>query len=365
MGIWLGLLEKWQCFQNNIRSYKDYKNTCYSYNNITVPNNDKDTEPNTKTNKQEIFSRFLMQYQVPIYAFLFIFGTTGNIILLLIIIFNKDMRTVPNMYILNLAVSDIIHLTVLFWQICVRLEGNFMCTFRPFCRRFSVCLSVYSVAVISIQRYRVTVNPFHVLVSSQSTWRVTVATICGVWILAAFLAVPSGLSTDLCEKSAALVDITYLQSVVIFGLLVSCVIPFCVIAFTYIMTARHLVESSRSISQRTQNSQLKTRRNTAKIVVGLTVVFLISYVPYNVLWTYIIWTQDNETLFLALKTKIFRSNYVMRLIISTCLLLINSCLNPVALFCTSSPFRRHLKRYLNCFCKTSTPSTDIDLKRIN
>jgi len=83
----------------------------------------------------------------------------------------------------------------------------------------------------------------------------------------------------------------YYQRVVIFELLASCVVPLCVIAFTYIITARHLVESCRSISEGTQNSQLKTRSNSAKIVVGLTVVFMISYVPYHVLWTYIIWTQ--------------------------------------------------------------------------
>jgi hypothetical protein len=47
------------------------------------------------------------------------------------------------------------------------------------------------------------------------------------------------------------------------------------------MTARHLVESSRSTSEGTKNPQLETRRNTAKIVVGLTVVFLINYVPYD------------------------------------------------------------------------------------
>jgi hypothetical protein len=63
-----------------------------------------------------------------------------------------------------------------------------------------------------------------------------------------------------------------------------------VIAFAYIMTARHLVESSRSIFEGTQNPQLNTRRNTAKIVVGLTVIFLISYVPYHVFWTYSICT---------------------------------------------------------------------------
>jgi hypothetical protein len=57
------------------------------------------------------------------------------------------------------------------------------------------------------------------------------------------------------------------------------------------MTARNLVENSRSISEGTQNPQLKTRRYTAKIVVGLTVIFLISYVPYHALWAYIIYTR--------------------------------------------------------------------------
>jgi hypothetical protein len=54
------------------------------------------------------------------------------------------------------------------------------------------------------------------------------------------------------------------------------------------MTAIHLAESSLPVSEGTQNPQLQTRRNTAKIVVGLTVVFPISYVPYHVVCNYII-----------------------------------------------------------------------------
>ena len=52
-------------------------------------------------------------------------------------------------------------------------------------------------------------------------------------------------------------------------------------------------------------------------------------------------------------------------LISTCFLLINSCLNPVAVFCTSSPFRQHLKRDLTCCCKTNSPPADLELTRIN
>jgi hypothetical protein len=165
---------------------------------------------------------FLRNYQAPVYAFPFILGTTGNVILLIIIICNKDMRTVPNMNILNFAISDIIYLTVLFSEAVAHkisytwLEGDFMCTFLPFCRRLSVGLSAYSIAVLSVQRYRVITNPFHVRVSSPPTWRFIVATICGVWIVAALFAVPSAVSKYLCKHFVSVKPKTCYQRVVIF-----------------------------------------------------------------------------------------------------------------------------------------------------
>ena len=295
-GMWWGLLEKGQCLEGNIQYYGDYKNTSYSY---SVPTEDPDTDPGKNSKEHGFVSRFLKQYQVLVYAFPFIFGTTGNVILFIIIIFNKDLRIVPNMFILNLAISDIIYLTVLFSEACANrisstwLEGEFLCRFLAFCRRLPVGLSAYSVAVYSIQRYRVTVDSFCVRVSPQAACRVTVATICGVWIVAALFAVPSALSNYLRQERILSSSKAYYKRVVAFELLVSCVLPLIVIAFTYIMTARHLVESSRSISEGTQNPQLEARRNTAKIVVELTVVFLISYVPYHTFWSYLICTLEN------------------------------------------------------------------------
>jgi hypothetical protein len=229
----------------------------------------------------------------------------------------------------------------------------------------SIGLSAYSVALLSIQRYRVTVTPFHVCVSSKLSWRENVAAICGVWIVAALFAVPSAVSRYQCSNDAKMVNRKYYCCVVIFELLASCVLPLCVIAFTYIMTARHLVESCLSISEGTENPHLKTRRNTAKSVVGLTVVFLISYVPYHVFWTYIIWTKLIDIFYVSFRLEISHLDYAIHYLISTFFLLINCCLNPLALFCTSSPFRQHLKRYLTCFCKTNSPSTDLELTRRN
>jgi len=353
-----GVLESGQCLEGNVQYYGDYRNKSCNYSA-------------SGEYKKDYDAGFLSQYQVPIYIFPFIFGTTGNVILLIIIISNKDMRTVPNMYIINLAISDILYLTVFFSEVCAKriltmwLGGKFTCLFFSFCRRLSVGLSFYSVALYNIQRYRVTAHPFHVRVSSAPSWRNFAATFCGVWIVAASFAVPSILSRNLCQQ-IMYTKLVYYKHVVIFELLVFCVLPLCVIAFTYTMTARQLMESCLSISDGAQNPQHQTRRNTAKIVVGLTVVFLISYVPYHVFWTYFICKQkENFSPFSTIRLNFSRYKFQYTYLISNCFLLINPCLNPVALFCTSSQFRQHLKRYLTCFCKTKNPPNVLDLARIN
>ena len=121
--------------------------------------------------------------------------------------------------------------------------------------------------------------------------------------------------------------------------------------------------NSRPISEGTQNPQLNTRRNTAKIVVGLILVFLISYVPYHAFWNYFICTIERNILFLEKYQFFLYSNYKFQYtdLTSSYFLLIISCLNPVALFCTGSPFRQHSKRFLIPFCKTNSPSSDLEL----
>jgi hypothetical protein len=101
-GLWWGVLEKGECLQGNIQYCGDYRNKSYSDTDTTVSNDHHDD------------TNFVTQYQLPIYAVPLMFSTTCNVILLIIIICNKDMRTVHNMYILNLAISDIIYLTLFF-----------------------------------------------------------------------------------------------------------------------------------------------------------------------------------------------------------------------------------------------------------
>ena len=183
-GMWWRVLEERQCLEGNIQYYGDYKKKVYSYDDIDDTYYDREIYTHNDTKKytygyskyyDTFYSESVTEYQVELFAVPFIFGITSDVIILFIIICNKDMRTVPNMYIINLAISDIIYLTVLFSEIFVNrlsytwVDGFFMCTFFPFCRRLAVGLSAYSIGLLSVQRYRVTVNPLHVRVSSQPT----------------------------------------------------------------------------------------------------------------------------------------------------------------------------------------------------
>jgi len=88
--------------------------------------------------------------------------------------------------------------------------------------------------------------------------------------------------------------VAFYKRVFTFELFVFCALPLFVNAFFYIMTARHLVKSAYLVSEGTQNPQMNKRKNVAKYVMRLTLVFLISYVPYHDFWIYIVFSSGRE-----------------------------------------------------------------------
>jgi hypothetical protein len=90
-----------------------------------------------RTRTRTYTNTFLISYNNSKYQYMqsSIFGTTGNVILLIVIICNKDMRTVPIMYVLNFPISDMINLTVLISEAWANkisdtwLHVEFMCKF--------------------------------------------------------------------------------------------------------------------------------------------------------------------------------------------------------------------------------------------
>jgi hypothetical protein len=136
---------------------------------------------------------------------------------------------------------------------------------------------------------------------------------------------------------------------VVFELHVFCILPVSMIVFFYVMTARHLVKSLHIMSDEKHPIAIR-RKNTAKVVLGLSIVFVISYVPYHIIWVYFILGDSMKEI-----------EFLYTYFISTWLLVLHSCLNPVALFCYSLAFRTKFKRCLMCFKRRRVVTTTVQL----
>ncbi|XP_069694840.1 bombesin receptor subtype-3-like [Periplaneta americana] len=343
-GMWWGVLGKAQCKNGSITFQEGYKAVVQNFINRF----------NGLFYAQNIFLEYV---QPLIYTLLFIFGTIGNVIVLVAIICNSEMHTVPNVYIMNLAVSDLILLTMntILSYIHAQSEswelGEVCCRMFGFFRHSSIGVSAYLISVMSIQRYQVISRPLHN--RRQSMTRIgTIATILGVWAICSLFAIPYTLATHVANSSCNIYNSwKYYQKVVVFELLVFCFLPLGVTACMYCLAARHLMRSTNIVSEEI-HKQANMRRNSARIVLSLTIVFVFSLLPYHVFLTCMVRDDFDYTL-----------EMIFIDIITTYLLVFISCFNPVALCCSSKCYRRYFKHYLLKCCRGKIPTTADNAKK--
>ena len=90
---------------------------------------------------------------------------TGNVTLVLIFARNKQLRSVPNTYILSLALGDllVLFLSVPFVSTIYTLPswpyGQVVCKFSEFVKDVSIGVTVFTLTALSADRYMAIVSP--------------------------------------------------------------------------------------------------------------------------------------------------------------------------------------------------------------
>ncbi|XP_035668464.1 neuropeptide FF receptor 1-like [Branchiostoma floridae] len=129
------------------------------------------------------------------YLSIFLLCVVGNILVILVMVFNRNMRTVTNMFITNLAVADLL---VGVFCLPFNLADN-ITTSWPFddvmCKTFltvqvlSVSASVFTLIAIAVDRYYAVVHPTSSGVTKPAMRYILVS----VWLVAVCTCVPQGL----------------------------------------------------------------------------------------------------------------------------------------------------------------------------
>ncbi|CAF3431195.1 unnamed protein product [Rotaria sp. Silwood1] len=155
--------------------------------NLTNINND------SLLSYDEFFTNTLNIIQGSIYIPIFCAGIGNNILTILIILLNQDMRTVTNCYLLNLAVSDTLPLIVsLPFEISfLPIEvpwGHLGCRIRALLAETSTNASILTISAFTIERYLAVCGPFRI--SSLSTIRRAIKVQIFIWFIAILSSTP-------------------------------------------------------------------------------------------------------------------------------------------------------------------------------
>ncbi|XP_063829693.1 neuropeptide CCHamide-1 receptor [Ostrinia nubilalis] len=304
-------------------------------------------------------------YIVPlIFALIFIIGVVGNGTLVAVFVRHKAMRNVPNTYILSLALADLLVIItcVPFTSIVYTVEswpwGDTVCRVSEAAKDVSIGVSVFTLTALSADRYFAIVDPLrklHATGGSKRATRVTVATAVGIWILAGLLATPAYVGSYLrafvvnpttqflvCYPYPPEWGENYPRTMVLIRFLVYYSLPLAVIALFYVLMARHLVLSTQNVPGEMQGTQrqMRARRKVALTVLAFVLVFAACFLPSHVfmMWFYYYPTAEQD----------YNGWWHGLRIVGFCLSFLNSCVNPIALYCTSGIFRKHFNRYLFC-----------------
>ncbi|NXO78884.1 NPFF2 protein, partial [Sitta europaea] len=126
------------------------------------------------------------------YLLIFLLCMVGNGGVCFIILWSKHMHTVTNLFILNLAVSDL--LVGLFCMPTTLLDsiiagwpfGSLVCKMSGMVQGISVSASVFTLVAIAVDRFRRIVHPF----KQKLTVPTAVAIIVAIWLLAVAIMCP-------------------------------------------------------------------------------------------------------------------------------------------------------------------------------
>ncbi|KAK7058728.1 7 transmembrane receptor (rhodopsin) [Halocaridina rubra] len=299
-------------------------------------------------------------YIVPaLFAIIFVVGVIGNGTLIIIFIKNKTLRNVPNTYIISLALGDLLVLffTVPFVSFIYTDEswqyGTFECKFSEMVRDISVGVTVFTLTALSADRYLAIVSPVRKAVGAAggATLQVTVA----IWILAILLATPAAVfsyvkyvnvnddrSFSVCYPYPEYLPEWYARANVLTKSIIYYFLPLIIIGTFYLLMALHLLSSNVPGESHVFHKQIRTRRKVAKVVLCFVVIFAVCFLPSHI---FLLWFYFDKDAFVK-----FNEFWHSLRIIGFCLSFINSCINPIALYCISGTFRKQYNRYLFCCC---------------
>ncbi|XP_022805344.1 galanin receptor type 1-like [Stylophora pistillata] len=290
-------------------------------------------------------------FKVVFYCCLFIFGSLGNLLVILVVKRKlKNRRTINDYFILNLAVADLafLWLSLPFYTYDLYHPFNknlFYCKLIWPMMSVTLSVSVFTLTSMAIERCRGITNPLQPRIKLQATliW------IFLIWIFAFFTIVPLIIAARsggvLCTEHWPKFAYRQAYTAVLFAF--QYVLPLSIIAIAYLRITMRLITSRlpmrTSINSRGQVIRQKTRSENIQIIRTLAVIvtlFMACMLPNQIAWVLLDFGGASYTGL----TKAFWT-------CAEALLFLHACVNPIAYGSLTGQFRHGYARlFRSIFC---------------
>uniref|UniRef100_A0A4W5M8Y1 Neuropeptide FF receptor 1 n=1 Tax=Hucho hucho TaxID=62062 RepID=A0A4W5M8Y1_9TELE len=291
----------------------------------------------------------------------------GNVLVSLVVLRNRNMRSVTNLFILNLAISDLligvfcVPTTLIDSLISGWPFGQITCTMSNLVQGMSVSASVFTLVAIAVDRFTGIVYPFRHRIRPVTA----LLTILFIWVLAFAVICPSAANLTViqledtymlqdnqtypvfvCFENWPRPEMRRVYTMVIFVHVY--LAPLGIISIMYGCIVR-LAKVRRACSQR--------RVKVIKMLMMVAVLFMASWLP---LWTLMLLTDYRD---LDTQQIDFLSSYLFP--VAHWLAFFNSGINPIIYGFFNKNFRRGFQAAVACRSCSQTITTVVVNTRFN
>ncbi|XP_018322822.1 prolactin-releasing peptide receptor-like [Agrilus planipennis] len=282
-----------------------------------------------------------------LYSIIFMLGLSGNLLVCYIVYYNKSMQTVTNLFITNLALSDIllcllaVPFTPLYTFIGRWIFGEVICHLVPYAQATSVYVSTLTLAAIAIDRYFVILHPL------RQRMKITtcLCVLFGIWTFSLLITLPYGIwmqmkvhvDRDVCEETWPIENLE--KAFGTFTLVMQFVVPFCIIAFCYLRISQRLNQRAKtkpgSKTARKEEIERERKRRTNRMLIAMVAIFGFCWFPLNLI------NVIND--FYA-----YGPYFHLMFFLAHAIAMSSTCYNPFLYAWLNENFRKEFKQFLPC-----------------
>ena len=272
-----------------------------------------------------------------VFYFLSLFvGVSGNCMVLLVILSESKRVKINDIYIINLAVSDMTFLVVrlpvkIYQDMKSMQESLFFCKMISPTVTITVSVSIFTMSCMAVHRCKVILNPLRMV----NRRRFAFLLLAFVWVLAFLVALPFTIVSRPNESGRCTENwpsFRYQQVYTVFLFVAQYLLPLFIIAVAYLTISHDLM------SYKTKRNSFLRRQENVQVIKTLTaivILFAIFMLPNHIAWLILDFAYNRET-----AEKIFS--------FSDILMYFHACVNPIVYGTITRRFRRKYVRYLCC-----------------